>query len=132
MDKKGMMMGGGRKIFTAILGLVFLALGIIPLLNEFGIISFNLPTIPKIIFWVLALLGAVVLIIDGFKEEREFGAAKTVGIISIVLALVLVVFGLGSFGVLPFAIPEFGMIVINILFVVAGIFLILGAFFGMS
>lgn len=128
MNKKAMMMpGAGRKIFSVILGLLFLALGGIPLLNNLKVISFQLPTIPMIVFWILALLGAIVLIIDGFSESRfGFGAPKVVGALSIILALVLVFYGLGSFGILPFAIPEIGIIVINILFVIAGLFLLIG------
>lgn len=132
MNKKGlgMGMGSGRKAFSIILGLIFLVLGGIPLLNTLNVIGFSLPTIPTIIFWVLALLGALFLIIDGFKEGAEIGAKKTVGIISIVFALILIVYGLGSFGILPFALPAVGEIVINILFAVAGLLLILGGFTG--
>ncbi len=132
MNKKGQMgMGSGRKTFSIILGLIFLALGGIPLLNSLNVIGFSLPTIPMIVFWILALLGALFLIIDGFKEGAEFGAKKTIGMISIVFALILIVFGLGSFGILPFALPEVSVIIINILFAVAGLLLIIGGFSGM-
>jgi hypothetical protein len=131
MNKKGMMMGmgAGRQIFSGVLGLIFLALGGIPLLNELKVISFNLPTVPMIIFWVLALVGAVLLIVDGFKEEQMgFGARKIIGIISFVIALILIVYGLGSFGILPFTLPAFSIIIIDIIFALAGLFLIIGAF----
>ena len=131
LNKKGFggMGGGGRKAFSIILGLIFLALGGIPLLNALNVIGFNLPTIPMVVFWVLALLGAVALIIDAFTEEKGFGGGKKIiGIISIVLALVLIAFGLGSFGILPFDIPDVGMIVINILFSIVGLLLIIGGF----
>jgi hypothetical protein len=131
MDKKGMMMGMGygRQIFSGVLGLIFFALGGIPLLNELKVISFNLPTVPMIIFWILALIGAILLIVDGFKEEQMgFGARKIIGIISFVIALILIVYGLGSFSILPFTLPAFSMIIINIIFVLAGLFLIIGAF----
>ncbi len=130
MNKKGlgMGMGSGRKTFSIILGLIFLALGGIPLLNALNVIGFSLPTVPMIVFWALALLGALFLIIDGFKEEAGFGSggSKMIGIISIVLALVLIAFGLGSFGVLPFALPDVSMLIINILFTLAGLLLVVG------
>ncbi|MBW2990720.1 hypothetical protein KY348_03380 [Candidatus Woesearchaeota archaeon] len=130
MNKKGQT-GSSRKVFSIILGLIFLILGSIPLLNTLGVIDFSLPDIPLIIFWVLALLGALVLIIDGFSESRfGIGAGKTVGALSILLALVLIIYGLGSFGILPFALPDVGMLVINILFTLAGILLIIGGFSG--
>jgi hypothetical protein len=131
MNRKGMMMGmgAGRQIFSGVLGLIFLALGGIPLLNELKVISFNLPTVPMIIFWILALVGAILLIVDGFKEEQMgFGARKIIGIISFVIALILIVYGLGSFNILPFTLPAFSMIIINIIFVLAGLFLIIGSF----
>jgi len=122
-------MGYGRQIFSGVLGLIFFALGGIPLLNELKVISFNLPTVPMIIFWILALIGAILLIVDGFKEEQMgFGARKIIGIISFVIALILIVYGLGSFSILPFTLPAFSMIIINIIFVLAGLFLIIGAF----
>lgn len=131
MNKKGFMMGGmggGRKLFSGLLGLVFLVLGGIPLLNAMGAISFTLPKIPLIVLWVLALLGALVLIIDGFKEMTEFGVKKMIGIMSIIMAVILIVYGLSSFGVLPFALSGIGLIVINVLFVISGLFLIFGIF----
>lgn len=132
MNKKAMMMGmgAGRKAFSVILGLIFLALGGIPLLNALNVIGFKLPTLPMVVFWVLALLGALFLIIDGFKEGAEIGAKKIIGMVSIVFALVLIVFGLGSFGILPFALPEVSVIIINILFAVAGLLLVIGGFSG--
>jgi hypothetical protein len=94
MDKKGQM-GGGRKAFSIILGLIFLVLGAIPLLNYFNVISFSLPRLPMIVLSILALAGAIMLIVDGFKEEQGFtGATKAIGIASIIIALVLVVAGL--------------------------------------
>jgi hypothetical protein len=131
MDKKGIMMGmgAGRQIFSGVLGLIFLALGGIPLLHSLKVISFSLPTVPTIIFWILALIGAVLLIVDGFKEEQMgFGARKIIGIISFVIALILIIYGLGSFNILPFALPGISVLVINIIFVLAGLFLIMGAF----
>ncbi len=133
MNKKGfgmgMGMGAGRKAFSLIVGLVFLILGGIPLLSAMNIIGFDLPSIPTFIFWVLALLGAVALIIDGFSEGRGFGGGKkVVAFISIILAVVLVIYGLGSFGVLPFSIPEVGVLVVNIIFTLAGLLLIIGGF----
>jgi hypothetical protein len=129
MNKKGMMgPGTGRKIFSVILGLIFLALGAIPLLNKFNVISFSLPRFPMMVLWILALLGAILLIYTGFKEAQNIGAAKIIGIISIVMALVLLAWGIGSFGILPFNIPAVGILIIDILFVLAGILLIIGVF----
>jgi hypothetical protein len=128
MDKKGQGMGGGRKAFSIILGLIFLVLGVIPLLNYFKVMSFSLPTVPLIVLSILALAGAVMLVIDGFKEGQSFGSTKVIGIISIIMALILIVYGLNYFGILPFSIPAVGGLIIDILFTIAGILLIIGAF----
>jgi hypothetical protein len=132
MNKKGFGagMGGGRKAFSIILGLIFLALGVIPLLNYFGVMSFSLPTVPLIILSILALAGAIVLIWDGFKEESQgIGSTnKAIGIISIIVALILIVWGLNYFGILPFSIPSVAQIIIDIIFTLAGLLLIIGAF----
>lgn len=128
MDKKGQT-GNARKIFSVVLGLIFLALGVIPLLNYFKVMSFSLPTVPLIILSILALAGAIMLVIDGFKEEQGFtGATKAIGIISILMALILIIYGLNYFGILPFSIPAVGGLIIDILFTVAGLLLIIGAF----
>jgi hypothetical protein len=127
MDKKGQI-GGARKAMSIILGLIFFVLGGLPLLNKFNILSFSLPRLPMMVLWILALVGAIVLIIDGFHEARNIGPAKAIGIASIVMALILIVWGVGSFGILPFTIPAVGILIIDIIFVIAGILLILGTF----
>ena len=43
---QGMMMGGPRKPISLIMGLVFLAFGGIPLLNQFGLVGFTIPVLP--------------------------------------------------------------------------------------
>ncbi len=125
MNKKGQI-GAARKAISVILGLIFIVLGALPLLNKFKILSFSLPTFPTMVLWVLALIGAIVLIIDGFKETQNM--AKPIGIASIVMALILIVWGIGSFGILPFSIPAVGILIIDIIFVVAGILLVIGTF----
>ena len=129
MDKKGQT-GNARKIFSVVLGLIFLALGVIPLLNYFKVMSFSLPTVPLIALSILALAGAVMLVWDGFKEESQgfTGANKVIGIISIVVALILIVWGLNYFGILPFSLPSIAQLIIDIIFTLAGLLLIIGAF----
>lgn len=127
MDKKGQI-GTARKAISIILGLIFVVLGGLPLLNRFNLVSFTLPRLPMMVLWVLALIGAIVLIVDGFKETQNIGAAKAIGIASIVMALILIVWGIGSFGILPFTIPAVGILIIDIVFVVAGILLVIGTF----
>jgi len=121
--------GEGRKYFGLILGLIFLALGVIPLLNQFGIIAFSLPTIPQMVLWILGVIGGILLLIDAMKEGQF---RQGLMIVSLILALALLVISviplLGTFGVISFALPAIGKTIIDVLFAVAGIMLIIGAF----
>ena len=113
-----------------IVGLLLMALGIIPLLNGWGVISFGLPSflsnmIPMIATYILAL-GGILLLIDSFMED------DTLRIISIVISLVIIAAGiipiLNNFGVIGFTIPFLNALVFNILFVLEGLFLTIAAF----
>lgn len=122
-----------RKTISAILGLIFLALGAFPLLNEFGVISFTIPTIGGMILWVLAVIGGLFLLFDGFQEEQEMRRALAMP--TFIVALVLLAVGLvpllASFGIIGFALPGFVYAIFNFLFVAAGLFLLIGATQGM-
>lgn len=128
--KKGQFMMGGRKIMSIILGLILLVLGLIPLLNMMGVISFSLPTLPEFILWTAGMVGAIVLIVDGFQEMQEFGFGKIIMVMSFLVALVIFLYGLNSFNILPFSLPPLGVMFVNIILVVAGILLVIGGFIG--
>jgi len=111
-------------------GLVVAALGVIPLLNQFGVIAFNLPEfilniIPAIAIWLIAGV-AFFLFIDSFMED------DAMRVISIIVALALLAVGviqiLFKFGVIGWGIPFLTDTVYLILFVVEGLFLIIAAF----
>jgi len=128
-NKKAQMMNM-RKIISFILGVILLAVGIIPMLNTFGVIGFSIPSIPLTILWVLALVGALVLIIDGFKEMQGMGFQKIEMIVSILIALVIIVLGLAHFGVFSLSLGDIARTILNILLTIGGILLILGGFAG--
>ncbi len=128
----GMM--GGRKIISFLLGLIMLALGAIPLLNQFKVIGFTLPALPNLVLWILGLAGGIFLIIDGFHERMSMGLGKSVMWISILLGIVMFLFGLipilNSLGFIAFTLPTIASIVINVLFALSGILLFIGGFTG--
>jgi hypothetical protein len=117
-----------------IIGFVLIGVGIIPLLEYFGVISFTLPgfitsLMGIIVYYVIAAVGFW-LIIDGFMEE------DMMRVVTIVIALVFVAIGiiqvLSGFGIIGFSIPflptkEYS-IIHNAIFVIEGFFLILAAF----
>lgn len=118
-----------RKAISAILGVIFLVLGVIPLLNQYGVIGFALPTVGGMILWVLAVIGGLFLLFDGFQEEQEM--RKALAVPSFIIALVLLAVGLvpllSSFGVIGFALPGFIYSIFDFLFAAAGLFLLIGA-----
>ena len=126
-------MGQGRKIVGIILGLIFLAIGGIPLLNSFGVVDFSLPGIPMMVLWVLGIAGGIVLLIDGLKEAGVgFGLSKALMVPTLVAALALLAISLipllGEFGVIGFSLPTIGQTIMDVLFAAAGLLLIVDAF----
>jgi len=139
LGKKGIGggMGGPRKPISLVLGAIFLIIGIVPLLNSFGVIGFNIPLVPTgIILWVLALIGGVVLLWDGIGENMSMmGMAQQIRMATFVVALALLAIGaipiLNSLGVIGFSLPEMADAIVNVLFIIVGGLLVYGGTQGM-
>ena len=123
---------GGKSFVGLVVGLLLTALGIIPLLQQYKIISFGLPTflnglLGSVIMYVLAATG-LYLIVQGFME----GFDSTIGKVTVVAGLVILVLGviplLSSFGVIAFSIPFLTLTIFRVIFVIEGILLVIGAF----
>ena len=56
---------------SLVMGLVFVALGLIPLLFTYGVISFSLPEIPVVVYNILYLIGGVLLLIDWLLHRNS-------------------------------------------------------------
>jgi len=129
-SKKGLW-EGGRSWSSLIVGFVLMVLGIIPLLNSWGVIQFSLPGFLNSLLAVAALYiisaGGFYLLIDGFLEWGNPMAWLT-----FVVALVVLVLGtiplLNQFGVVSFTIPYLNMTIYQIIFTIEGFFLFIGAF----
>ena len=52
---------------SLLVGLVFLALGVIPLLNQYGYIPFTIPDFPAMAYNILFIIGGLLLFIDCFR-----------------------------------------------------------------
>ncbi len=124
-----------KSIPSLIVGLLLLALGGIPLLGQLGLVGLALPgfltgVIGSIAIYIVAA-GGLYMIIDGFLE----GIDEPNGIFTFVIGLIILVIGiiniLSGVGILGFTIPFMTTMVFNILFVVEGLFLAIGAFFMM-
>ena len=118
-----------RGWIALILGLLIAALGIIPLLGEWGVIGFSLPAgilnvLAGIAIWLIAGV-ALFLFIDALREDAMIRT------ISVIVAVVLLALGviqiLSGFGIIGFSLP-LGPVVYYILLAVEGIFLFIAAF----
>ncbi len=128
--KKAQMMST-RKTISLLLGIVFIILGIIPILNMFKVIGFTLPILPDILLRVLALIGGIFLIYDAMQEgQMAFGMTQYAMFASYILGLAILLLGLipllNTFGVLGFTLPAIGQVIIDWLYLVVGLLLLYG------
>ncbi|MBI2549877.1 hypothetical protein HYV83_01710 [Candidatus Woesearchaeota archaeon] len=132
--KKGQMMGmmGPRKPISLVLGLVFLAFGLIPLLNSMKVIGFSIPTLPNIVLQVLGIIGAVILLWDAISEGMTamMGFPQMIRMATFVMALLLLAIGLipllNSMNVIGFGLPALAAVIVDVLYVVTGALLLYG------
>jgi len=112
-----------------LVGILVTALGLVPLLNTWGVIGFNWPEvvlnlIPGVAIWALPAL-ALFLFADAVDED------DTIRAVTIVLGLVFLAFGaiqiLNKFGVIGFGL-DLSDVVYQIAFVVEGLFLTIATF----
>jgi hypothetical protein len=134
MFKKAQGMGGGpRKPISLLLGVVFIALGIVPLVSPFGL---TLPIVPQgIVLWIVATVGGLILLWDAMSEGMmAIGITAQVRMLSIVGGLVLLAVGLipllAGLGVIGFGLPAFAEVIIQVLFAVDGFLLLYGGMQG--
>ncbi|MDP7141068.1 MAG: hypothetical protein QF362_02110 [Candidatus Woesearchaeota archaeon] len=125
-NKKAQMMSP-RKIISWLLGLGFLALGLIPLLNKFNVIGFTLPAVPMLAIWILCVASGIFLLIDAIKEGMENALRIVTALVGIVILAIGTIPLLNQFNVISFQLPAIGQI-IDFLFVGAGLLLIIGGF----
>jgi hypothetical protein len=131
MKKRGQMMMGGRKMFSLGLGVVMLLLGILPLLFQFGVIKFQIPGIPLMILYVLAIIGGVLLFWDGISEGMgAMGVMQMVMFASYALAIASLAIGivpiLNGIGITSIPFGFFGATIVYSLFVIDGLLLLIG------
>ncbi len=120
-----------RKLLSLISGLFLTIFGAVPLLNQLGLISFQLPLISSILLLALAGAAGILLLMDGIAEWQNMHAS--LGMLSILLALILITLGvliiLIQLGTLTFQLPLIPLAV-EALVTLTGILLIIGGFIG--
>ncbi len=117
-------------IFSLILGLILMALGLIPLLFSFGVIGFSLPgflhgIVQAIMAYIAAGVG-VWLLVDGFLEDDAWRwITWCVAIVVLLLAIIPI---LNQFSIIGFGLGFLTYQVFQIMFVVEALLLILMPF----
>ena len=120
------MFEGPKSIISFFVGILLLILGGIPLLNGMGIISFSIPTIPAIVLYIILTVAGYYLFIDGIFQ---FALAPMMAFTSMGLGLVFGTAGL--FRLLNILTNVTGWIqgtIINVIFLIIGVLLMIGAF----
>ena len=127
-NKKGRVFTAPRDTISFFVGILLAAFGILPLLNKWGVLGFNIPFISNlavnVLVWIVAI-GGVYVVIDGFIEPPAY----TLHWLLILVGIVLLIFGLipilNGFGVIPFNIP-LGDMIYRILITAEGVLLVIG------
>ena len=120
----GMKSGG-----SFVLGLALLELGLIPLLK--GVSGFGLPSmlvgVMPSVFAYLFAVGGIYLLVDSFEEWGEwyFWLTAVVGLIALTAGVIVI---LNQFNVIGFTVPYMTETVYNVVFVIEGFLLMMGAF----
>ena len=132
-SSKGQMgMMGPRKPISLVLGLAFLAIGGIPLLNQMHAISFTIPPLPAIILQILGIIGAVILLWDAMAEGMTamMGFPQMVRMTTFVVAVAIGAIGLipvlHSIGTIGFQLPVLAETILNVLYILTGFLLLYG------
>ena len=121
----------GKSWFILIVGLLLTTFGLVPLLNQWNVIAFDIPFIESLmgtaLAYILALAG-LFLIVDGVMEG---GFTHPWGMISVTVGFLVLLLGviplLNTFGVISFGIPGLDLIVYRIIFTIEGVMAIIGA-----
>lgn len=112
-----------------IIGFLLMALGILPILQNFKIINwagFLTGSWFMTIAPYLLAVGGIYLLIDSFMEDDNMRIISI--IVSILIIAVGVINALSAFKIIGFSIPFIGPMIYYSLFIIEGLFLIIAAF----
>lgn len=118
-----------KKLHYFTSGLTLITIGVLPILHNAGIMEFDLGQFPILNFVVyfLVVLAGKDLLKEGFKEK-----SSSMKIPSIVLGAFLIIMNtiptLNTFEVIEWTLPAYPPIIDHIIYIVSGIFLIIGIF----
>lgn len=121
--------GEAKSWISLVGGAVVIAVGTILLLMSSGIVDLPLPSPSLVVMLVLLAVSSVLLIYDGFMA---FGMHVMWGLFSLIIGgLVLVgsvALLLGALGAIGFTLPFVTLLLLQILLVIIGALILIGAF----
>jgi hypothetical protein len=131
MNKQGIVFTRPRDTISFFVGLLVAAVGLLPLLERFGVIGFSVPFLDQVsvqvFVWLVAVFGLYVLI-DGIIEPPMHSLHKILIVAGLVMFLIGLLPILKNFGVIGFGLPfiQGNLLLYQILLAIEGITLVIG------
>lgn len=115
------------KVTYLLTGTLLLIFGILPLLTYFGAINFDMYSYPISYYIVLyiAITGGEVLVYESLHEQVILKMLSM--ILGVVIVILTAIPTLKEIGAISFALPEYSPIINAIIYLTAGILLVIGA-----
>ena len=119
---------GLRSWLSMIIGILLAAVGLVPLLNQFGVVGWTLPAVSEFILTIIFILAGLLLIWDA---THEIYSARMFWILSLAFGLPILVLGilpiLNQYGIIGFSLPLTGTFLMHLLTAAAGLVLFIDA-----
>lgn len=118
-----------RRLHYALGGIILLAIGTLTILFESGKTGFDVgeyPILHYAVYFFIVLAGKD-LLKEGFKEKESVLKYPSI-VLGIVLVVLTTIPTLNKLHVIDWAIPKYSPIIDGILYIVSGVFLLVGIF----
>ncbi|MBW2987456.1 hypothetical protein KY336_02790 [Candidatus Woesearchaeota archaeon] len=119
---------GIRSWISMILGVLLVAIALVPMLNSMGIIGWNIPAVPAFAFRIILIIAGIFLLWDATHEVYQQSAWMWLSIVAgipiFALGLIPV---LNQYGIIGWNIEFIGGTILNALTAFAGIVLFIDA-----
>ncbi|MBU0461074.1 MAG: hypothetical protein KJ574_00650 [Nanoarchaeota archaeon] len=119
-----------KKIHYFVGGLILAGMGVLELLFGFGVVSLDINEYPVVHFAVyfMVVFAGKDLLKEGFHEGQPYLRYPSI-ILALILIIITTIPTLNTFGVISYVLPEYPHILDMVLYILSGIFLLIGTFF---
>lgn len=117
-----------KKIHYILSGVTLLVLGVLPVLHDHGIIGVDINQFPiaNFVIYFLVVNAGKELFKEGFEEQSKLKYPTM--FLGVFLIIFTTIPTLNKLGVTEFVMPAYPKIIDSVLYIVCGVFLIVGAF----